>query len=145
MWRADSFEKYPDSGKGWRPEEKGTTEDEMFGWHHRLNGHEFKQTPGVGDGQGGLACCGSWSCEELDRTEQLNWTELNDYTTKQLILLKDVFFLKLCTNDYIRTMCPAEGVCLLLKNLLTNPVILKGLLWEWSGKIFLLLILIPLS
>ena len=44
----------------------------MFGWHHRLNGHEFKQTPGVGDGQGGLACCGSWSCEELDRTEQLN-------------------------------------------------------------------------
>ena len=49
-------------------------------------------------------------------------------------MLKDVVFLKLCTNDYIRTMCPAGGVFLLLKNLWTNPVILKCLLWEWSGK-----------
>ena len=52
--------KGPDAGKDWGQEEKGTTEDEMVGWHHRLNGDEFGQTPGVGDRQGGLACCGSW-------------------------------------------------------------------------------------
>ena len=49
------------------------TEDEMPGWHHRLNGHEFKENPGVGDGQGGLACCNSWGRKELDSTERLNW------------------------------------------------------------------------
>ena len=64
-------------GIGGRQEEKGTTEDEMAGWYHRLNGHEFVQTPGVGDGQGGLVCCNSWGCKESDMTEQLNWIELN--------------------------------------------------------------------
>ena len=68
--------KYLDAGKDWGQEEKGMTEDEMAGWHHRLNGHGFGWTPGVGDGQGGLACCGSWSCKELDTTERLNWPEL---------------------------------------------------------------------
>ena len=56
-------------------EEKGTTEDEMVGWHHRLDGQGFRWTPGVGDGQGGLACCNSWGSKELDTTEWLNWTE----------------------------------------------------------------------
>ena len=65
--------KDPDSGKDWGQEEKGTTEDEMVGWHHRLDGHGFGWTPGVGDGQGGLACCGSWGCKESDRNEWLNW------------------------------------------------------------------------
>ena len=69
--------KDPDAGKDWRLEEKGTTEDEMAGWHHQLNAHEFEWTLGVGDGQGGLACCDSWDCKELDMTEWLNWTELN--------------------------------------------------------------------
>ena len=55
---------------GW--EEKGTTKDEMVGWHHPLNGHMFEQVPGVGDGQGGLAGCSPWACKELDTTEQLN-------------------------------------------------------------------------
>ena len=55
---------------------EGMTEDEMAGWHHRLNGHEFEWTPGAGDGQGGLVCCISWGCKELDTTERLNWTEL---------------------------------------------------------------------
>ena len=68
--------KEPDAGKDWGQEEKGTTEDEMVGWHHWLNGHEFGQTPGVGDGQGGLMCCGSWGRKESDMTEWLNWTEL---------------------------------------------------------------------
>ena len=52
---------------------EGTTEDEMVGWHHRLNGHEFEQALGVGDGQGNLACCSPWGCKELDTTYQLNW------------------------------------------------------------------------
>ena len=59
----------------WGQEEKGTTEDEMVGWYHQLNGHGFGWTPGVGDGQGGLACCGSWDCKE--RTWMSEWTELN--------------------------------------------------------------------
>ena len=68
--------KYPDAGKDWRQEEKGMTEDEMVGWHHWHNGHEFEQAQGVGDGQGSLACCSPWGHRELDTTEQLNWTEL---------------------------------------------------------------------
>ena len=70
MRRADSFEKDPDAGKDWQ-EEKGRTEDEMVGWH-QLNGHEFEKTLGVGDGQGGLACCSPWGREESDTTERLN-------------------------------------------------------------------------
>ena len=65
-----------DAGRDWGQEEKGTTEDEMAGWHHRIDGHEFELTPGVGDGQGALACCDSWGRKESDMTEQLNWTEL---------------------------------------------------------------------
>ena len=69
--------KVSDAGRDCGQEEKGMTEDEMAGWHHRLDGQEFEWTPGVGDGQGGLACCNSWGHKELDMTEQLNWTELN--------------------------------------------------------------------
>ena len=72
MRRADSFEKTLMLGKIEGRRKKGTTEDEMVGWHHRLNGHGFGWTPGVGDGQGGLACCSSWGCKEADTTEQLN-------------------------------------------------------------------------
>ena len=68
--------KDPDGGRDWGQEEKGTTEDEMAGWHHQLDGHEFGWTLGFGDGQGGLACCNSWSCKESDTTERLNWTKL---------------------------------------------------------------------
>ena len=64
-----------DAVRNWGQEEKGMTEDEMAGWHHRLNGNEFEWTLGVGDGQGGLACCDSWGCKESDTTERLNWTE----------------------------------------------------------------------
>ena len=66
-----------DAGRDWG--QKGTTEDEMVGWHHRLDGHEFGWTLGVGDGQGGLACFDSWGRKESDTTERLNWTELNWY------------------------------------------------------------------
>ena len=67
--------KDPDTGKVLRQEEKGRIEDEMVGWHHRLDKYEFEQTPGVGDAQGNLACCSLWGCKELDTTEWLNCTE----------------------------------------------------------------------
>ena len=67
--------KESDAGRDWGQEEKGTTEDEMAGWHHRLDGRKFEWTPRVGDGQGGLACCDSWGCKESDTAERLNWTE----------------------------------------------------------------------
>ena len=69
--------KDPDGGRDGGQEEKGTTEDEMSGWHHRLNGREFEWTPGVGDGQGGLVCWDSWGRKESDMTERPNCTELN--------------------------------------------------------------------
>ena len=73
-----------DAGKDWREEEKVMTQVEMAGWYHRLDAHEFGWILGIGDGQGGLACCDSWRCKKLDTTERLNWTEL-----KFLELLKD--------------------------------------------------------
>ena len=76
LWQPDATNwltgKDLDAGRGWGQEEKGTTEDEMVGWHQRLEGHEFEQALGVGDGQGSLACCSPWGHKELDSTEQLN-------------------------------------------------------------------------
>ena len=66
-----------DAGRDWGQEEKGTTEDEVAGWHHWLDGRESEWTPGVGDGQRGLVCCDSWGRKESNTTERLNWTELN--------------------------------------------------------------------
>ena len=79
LWPPDAkiwlIGKDPDAGKDWR-QEKGTTEDEMVGWHYWLNRHEFEQTPGDGGGQESLACCSPWSRKELDMTEWLKWTTL---------------------------------------------------------------------
>ena len=75
--------KDPGAGKDWRQEEKGMTEDEMAGWHHQLNGHEFEWTPGIGNGQGGLAWGSPWGHRESAMTERLNWTELNWKTIRQ--------------------------------------------------------------
>ena len=86
LWPPDAknwlIGKDPDAGKDWRQEEKGTIEDEMVGWHHRLDGHEFEQALGVGDGQGILACCSPWACKELDSSEQLNWADLMPHIVK---------------------------------------------------------------
>ena len=68
--------KDPDAGKDWRQKEKREIKDEMVGWHHQLDGHEFKQALGVSDGQGSLACCSPYGRKELDTTEGLNWTEM---------------------------------------------------------------------
>ena len=79
LWPPDAkswlIGKDPDVGKDWGQEEKGMTEDKVVGWNHRLNGHGFGWTPGVGDRQGGLACYSSWGHKELDMTERLNWTQ----------------------------------------------------------------------
>ena len=95
--------------KYWMWEEKGTTEDEMAGWHHWLDGCESEWTLGVGDGQGGLACCDSWGHKELDMTERLNWTELKNlrdtpvWTKEDLVMvaqwLAANLFL-LCEGDF---------------------------------------------
>ena len=78
LWPSDGknqlIGKDSDAGKVWRQEEKGMTEDEMVGCYHRLDGHELEQAPGVGGGQGSLACCSPWGCKESDMTERLNWT-----------------------------------------------------------------------
>ena len=87
LWPSDAknwlIEKDPDAGKGWRQEEKGMTEDELVGWHHWLDGHEFEQALEVGDGQGSLVCCSPWGHRESDTTEWLNWTyELGGHYAK---------------------------------------------------------------
>ena len=82
MWRVDSIGKDSESGRDWRQEEKGMTEDEMAGWHHRLVGQELEKTSGAGDRQGGLACCYSWVTKS--RTCLSNWTELKVYILKWL-------------------------------------------------------------
>ena len=79
LWPPESKDwligKDPDAGKDWGQEEKGMTENEMVEWHHQLDGHEFEQAPGVGDGRRSLVCCSPWGCIELDMTEQLIWTK----------------------------------------------------------------------
>ena len=84
LWPLDAknwlIGKDPDAGKDWKQEEKGTTEDEMIAWHHQLDGHEFEQALGVGDGQGSLVCCSPWDRKESDMTEWLNWPELIFFT-----------------------------------------------------------------
>ena len=79
LWLPDAenwlFGKDLDAGKDWREEEKAVIEDEKVGWDHWFDGHEFVQVPGVGEGQGRLACCSPWGLKESDTTEWLNWTE----------------------------------------------------------------------
>ena len=74
--------KDPDAGKDWKQEDKGTTDDEIVGWHHWLDGHMLEQAPGVCNGQGSLVCCSPWGHKELDMTERLNWTELKAKTSR---------------------------------------------------------------
>ena len=86
--------KDPDAGSDWGQEEKETTEDEVVGWHHQLDGHEFEQALGVGDGQGSLACCSPCGCKELDTTGPLNWTELNSLEVPMRNFFSSSYFYK---------------------------------------------------
>ena len=100
--------KDPDGGKDWGQEEKGMTKDEMIGWHDRLDGHEFEQVLGVGDGQGSLACCSSWGCKELDMTEWLNWTELithsSSYNTWKVFSEEEAYYVSIISVWEIKVL-----------------------------------------
>ena len=100
LWPPDAkiwlIRKDPDTRKDWRQEEKEKTEDEMAGWHHWLDGRESGWTPGVGDGQGGLACCSLWGRKESDMTKWLNWTEKS-------------YLLRNCTKSNRGDMDPLRG------------------------------------
>jgi len=120
-----------DAGRDWGQEEKGMTEDEMAGWHHRLNGRESEWTLGVCDGQGGLVCCDSWGRKESDMTEWLNWTELNHkiYTNMKILNLSKVMHTHAHThththlwtmNSTIRPWWAVSVVNCDLKKLTTN-------------------------
>ena len=98
-----------DAGKDWGQEEKGMTEDEMAGWHHRLDGLEFEWTPGVGDGQGGLACCSSWGRKESDTTEWLNgWMDVCIYIYIIYIYISHLYPV-LCWLTF--RLLPYSGYC----------------------------------
>ena len=86
--------KDPDAGRDWGQEEKGTTKDEIVGWHHWLDGHGFGWTLGVGDGHRHLACCNSWGPKELDTTERLNWTVLCEIRSWSLLFYCSFIFFK---------------------------------------------------
>ena len=108
--------KDPDAGRDWRQEEKGTTEDEMTGWHHWLDGRESEWTPGVGDGQGGLACCDSWDRKESDMTERLNWTELkptfslSSFTFNQSPFSSSLSAIRVVSFAYLRLLIFLPGI-----------------------------------
>ena len=112
-----------DAGRDWGQEEKGMTEDEMAGWHHRLHGRECEWTPGVGDGQGGLACCDSWGCKESDMTEQLIWSEAG-FVLFFLILIRyfqiaDFIWMLKMSNDYINCV-PIQSRVILTEQFLES-------------------------
>ena len=102
LWPPDGksrlIRKDPDAGKHWRQEEKGTTEDEMVGWQHRLNGHEFEQAPGVGEGQGSLVSCSLWGRKQLGMSEQLNnnkWKNIKILNKDWISMINFFFCLRL--------------------------------------------------
>ena len=138
MGRADSLEKDPNAEKDWRQKERGATENEMVRQHHRLNGHESEWTPGVGEGQGGLACCNSWGHKELDMTEWLNWTELKitadgDYSheiKRQLLLGR-----KVLTN--LDSILKSRDITLPTKVLLVKAMVFPVVMYgceSWTVK-----------
>ena len=90
----------PDAGKHWRQEEKGMTEDEIVGWHHQHDGHEFKQASGLGDGQGSLGCCSPWGGKESDTTEWLNWTNRYLWWQKSSVIQRVLISLSLGSSNY---------------------------------------------
>ena len=124
--------KDPDTGRGWGQEEKGTTKDEMAGWHHWLNGRESEWTLGVGDGQGGLACCDSWGCQESDTTEQLNWTAFLDL----LVLISLYRVLRLCPS-FKGCALPPSSLTLVVSTLLWHAFLKWELLEIHLPKMFL--------
>ena len=127
-----------DAGRDWGQKEKGITEDEMAGWHHWLAGPESEWTPGVGDGQGGLACCDSWGRKESDMTEQLNWTELTQvrYTNRMLPFQTDRFLLTYykMKKPYMPNNFKKASKSMLFKLQVMTPLwIMKSTWWVITG------------
>ena len=116
--------KGPGAGKDWGQEEKGMTEDEMVGWHHRLDG---LQAPGVGGGPGGLVCCGSWGCKESDTTERLNWNQLSASDSPVTIKLSLKWPLLQCWLPEFMSM--VKEIALFWWNLIKNLI--------WWKNVFL--------
>ena len=100
--------KNPDAGKDWGQEEKGTTEDEMVGWHHQHNGHGFGWTPGAGDGQEGLACCDSWGRKESDTAERLKWAEIPSDSVHLPLMKKSYTYPGLWSIERVRKWKKSE-------------------------------------
>ena len=124
LWPADAknwlIGKDPNAGKDGMQEKKGTTEDEMIGWHHRLDGQESEQAlGGVGDGQGSLVCCRPWGCKESNTTVQLNWTEIHSHLLLLATLLCQISLQTLSnlifpTNQWEREVF-LSSVCYMMK------------------------------
>ena len=128
LWPSDAkrrlIGKDPDAGKDWKQKEKGTTEDEMFGWHHWLNGHEFEQILGNSEEQGSLVCCSPWGCKESDTTERLKdkwaliavchihllWFQNQTYTKKQYSLPLEAWILKQRSFQVPHLRCCRSGI-----------------------------------
>ena len=132
LWPPDAkswlIGKDPDAGRDWEQEEKEMTEDERAGWHHWLYGHEFGWTPGVGDGQGGLAWCDSWGHKELDTTEGLNWTTIESLFDF-LIVWTNRFQQSKVKNHELKSSPPKDWVKISVKPslffiILLNPEII---------------------
>ena len=130
MGRTDSLEKNPDVGKDWGQEEKGMTEDKMVEWHHRLNGHEFEQTPGDSEGQGGLVCCSAWGHKQSATTEWMNnkcsycswqcrpWAKLNNQWNRYPLSSSRAVFIHISTYcSYVNISSGAKVHCVLLISL----------------------------
>ena len=114
-----------DAGRDWEQDEKGTTEDEMAGWHHWLDGLESEWTLGVGDGQAGLACCDSLGRKESNMTERLNWTELkSNHVLKNICLLQDLCVTYSFTSGINSKMSLEENSLTTSHKTVTNSLIL---------------------
>ena len=117
------FGKDSDAGRDWGQEKKGTTEDEMAGWHHWLDGCEFEWAPGVNDGQGGLVCCSSWGCKETSTTERLNWTESVPVAGPSLFGAQKSI-LKIPRTCYVNVLSRKPGIQI------GNPHVLTVNIWK---------------
>ena len=143
MRRVDSVEK-PLMLGGIGGRRRRGRQDEMAGWHHWLNGHEFEWTPGVGDGQGGLACCNSWGRKELDTTEQLNWTELRSLPCRDMwgsswgyILLHSKVKMRARVSRFYWNKCSKNywGFCLILLTKQEKGAVNSSRQTWYAGKI----------
>ena len=134
----------------WMLSFKQTTEDEMDGWHHWLDGHEFEWTPGVGDGQGGLACCDSWGLQESDMTERLNWTEwqivIVSFTEMPLFFMDSFLcYWILCLVLYFfASFLKTSHFCLHASKIFSLPLVFSCLSMMCLSMVFFVLILFGL-